>query len=238
MHILGVRIDNFLKEEILEKIESFLGEEKLHRIATVNPEMVLLAQERDEFREVLNTCDLNVADGIGIKFAFLRQGGKLKCRFAGADLMHAVLGMAQKRGMDVFLAARKDGLSSWQETAAALRKKYPRIEFSGDNIDLRNLSSYRIPDAGYQLLLCSFGAPSQELFISRIKNDKIRLAIGVGGAFDFATGKIRRAPLFMRVLGLEWLWRLALEPSYRAKRVLGAVMLFPFKIIFGKKYDA
>ena len=232
VNILGVRIDNFSKKEILEKIEFFLNEKHFHQIATVNPEFILQAQQKLLFKKVLNECNLNVADGIGIRYAFLRYGKWLKQRFSGVDLMHAILLMANKNSLEVFLAINKNGLSSYEETVEVLRKKYPNIAFSGKNIEPKSEAETIILDQ--QVLLCNFGAPEQEYFINKVKNDTIRLGMGVGGSFDFVTGKIKRAPKIMQFFGLEWLWRLIQQPR-RWKRIFNATILFSFKIIFTKK---
>ena len=97
MNILGVRIDNLSYSEVLGKIELFLGDGKFHQIATINPEFILEAQKNEEFKNILNGCDLNIADGIGIKFAFWRFGKLLKTRIAGADLMDKILEMADEK---------------------------------------------------------------------------------------------------------------------------------------------
>jgi N-acetylglucosaminyldiphosphoundecaprenol N-acetyl-beta-D-mannosaminyltransferase len=232
MRILGVRIDNLSKKQILEKIESFLHEDAFHRIATINPEFILRAQKDERFKNILNGCDMNVADGIGLKYAFWRYGKHLKNRISGVDLMHEVLKLANKNKSEVFLASSTHSLSTWQETAAQLRKKHPSIVFSGGDIPLKESSEWHIPHC--DVVLCNFGAPAQELFIDSKKRDTIRLAMGVGGAFDIATGKIPRAPRVMRDFGLEWLWRFSIEPRYRAKRIFRAVVIFPIKIIFSK----
>ena len=122
MDILGVKIDNLSKKEILEKIEYFLNEPKFHQIATVNPEFILEAQKNEQFKNILNSCDLNIADGIGIWFAFLRFGKYLKSRITGADLMLEILKMANDRRLGIFLACRKDGLSSFEETKKSINK--------------------------------------------------------------------------------------------------------------------
>lgn len=205
-------------------------EEKFHQITTINPEFVLEAQENKEFRQILLGSDLNVADGIGIKFAFWRCGKHLKTRISGVDLMHEILKIANKKKLSVFLAASRDGLSTWEETAQVLRKIYPSIIFDGDNID-PNSKEYKSNAIDCQLVFCSFGAPRQELFINSVKSDTINIAMGIGGAFDFVTGKIRRAPEIWRKLGLEWLWRFIQEPRYRAKRIFNATVVFPIKVL-------
>lgn len=230
--LLGTAVDNLSEAEILERIRVFLGEPRFHQIATVNPEFVLEAQKNPEFKKILNACDLNIADGVGIRFAFWRHGKRLKDRMTGADLMLEILGIAEKNNIPVFLAARADGLSTWQETKEAILKLYPKLDIAGDDVGVKN-TKYQIPDTKYQILFCNFGAPRQELFINSVKSDKIRLAMGVGGSFDYLTGRVRRAPVFWRKLGLEWLWRLLIQPK-RFKRIWNAVVVFPVKVIFSK----
>ena len=221
------------RREIKQKVESFLLEDRFHQIATVGPEFVLLAQKDEKFRNILNECDLNVADGVGIWFAYLRYFSFLKARMTGVDLMMKILKMAEKRGMGVFLAARKDGLSSWEETREAILKKSLRLEISGENLNTSETTNYKLRTTN-QIVFCNFGAPYQEYFINSLKNDRIRLAMGVGGSFDFLTGKIRRAPKIMRLFGFEWLWRLFQQPN-RWKRIWNAVVVFPIKVIICKE---
>lgn len=232
MNILGVKIDNLSREEILEKIEGFLQGNDFHQIATINPEFILKAQEDGEFKKILNNCDLNITDGFGIKLAFLRVGKKLKTRIAGVDLMEEILKIANDRGLEIFLVADKNGLSTYEETKNAIFKKYPNLKIGGVNLD-KNISSYELQVASREIIFCSFGAPFQEKFLHSLKtlNDsKIRLTMGVGGSFDYLTGKIKRAPQWMRQLGLEWLFRLIQQPN-RFRRIFNAVIIFPIKII-------
>lgn len=234
MNLLGVKIDNLTKKEILQKVEFFLSENKFHQIATVNPEFILEAQKNAEFKNILNSCDLNIADGIGVKMAFWRFGKHLKCRLTGADLMEKIIRLAYKNKLNIFLAASKEGLSSWQETRKAILELYPDLNIDGDDISIKD-KNYQILSSSCQILFCNFGAPHQENFIKRQNNDRIKLAMGVGGSFDFLTKKVRRAPYFWRLLGLEWLWRLILQPR-RLKRIWRAVIVFPIKVIFNKNY--
>lgn len=255
MNILGVKIDNLSREEILEKIEGFLSgnkpctiyaennkfnhnmEEKVrgrfHQIATVNPEFILHAQKDEDFKNILNNCDLNVADGAGINFAFWRHSQKLKARIAGVDLMEEILKIVSINNYKIFLAAGKWGLSTWEETRDAILKIYPNLKINGVNID-KNSSGYGLRVTDYDIVFCNFGAPFQEKFLHSLKtlnNSKIRLTMGVGGSFDYLTGKIKRAPQWMRQFGLEWLFRLISKPRYRIKRIFNAVVIFPIKII-------
>jgi len=232
MDILGVRIDNFTKKEILEKIVSFLDEEKFRQIATVNPEFILEAQKNQASRKILNSCDLNIADGFGISCAFLRHRKVLKTRIPGADLVHEILRIAEQKKLGVFLAINEDGLSKFQEIKDVILEKYPNIAVFGADLD-KNDTEYKLPDDNCRILLCNFGHPQQEAFINRQKCDNIRLATGVGGTFDYMTGKVKRAPVFMRRLGLEWLFRLIQQPK-RIGRIWKAVVVFPIKVMMKK----
>jgi N-acetylglucosaminyldiphosphoundecaprenol N-acetyl-beta-D-mannosaminyltransferase len=232
--ILGVKIDNLNKADILKKISIFLDEKKFHQIATINPEFLLEAQENLCFRVILNKCALNVADGFGIGCAFLRYGSYLKTRIAGVDLMMEILRMANERGLGVFLAVNKDGLSKFEEIRSAIIKIYPDLVIKGANFEKKVVCCMLYGTC--PILLCNFGAPYQEVFLDSQKDARIQLAMGVGGSFDFLTGKIKRAPVCMRQIGLEWLWRIfqAQQWKYkkeRLKRIWKAVVVFPIKII-------
>lgn len=236
--ILGVRIDNFSEKETLEKVESFLREDKFHQIATINPEFILEAQKNIEFKNILNNCDLNVADGFGIKLAFRRFGWHLKTRITGVDLMQEILKIAQEKKLKIFLAARKDGLSGFKETKDAILKKYPDLEIAGADLDKTQKLAMDAGEA--DMIFCNFGAPFQEIFLHSLKNEKsgkIKLAMGVGGSFDFLTGKAKRAPKIMQFFGLEWFWRIFQPQPWkykkkRLKRIWNAVVIFMIKIIF------
>jgi len=242
MEILGVRVDNLEKKEILEKVEGFLNSEKFNQIATVNPEFILQAQKDKEFQDVLNSCALNVADGVGIWFAYLRFGKILKYRMTGIDLMLEILKMANEKKLKIFLAVNDRGLSNFEETKIAIKKIYPDLEIKGENLNCHSgldpesneiLKQVQDDKNNIDIVFANFGAPKQEKFLNSLKNGKIKLAMGVGGSFDYLTGKIKRAPKWMRKIGLEWLWRLILQPK-RIKRIFNAVIIFPIKIIFNR----
>ncbi len=253
---LNVKIDNLSQEEILNRVKNALNQKNQGKtflqINTVNPEFILEAQKNQKFRDILNAkTSLNIADGIGLKFASWRYGKNLKCRWAGVDLMGEILKIANKNKQRVFLIANKKGLIACQEVAEIIEKIYPDLEIKGVNvaveknkkdlrfkiydlgnnvISLRSLKSY-ILNHKSDVLFCALGAPQQEILLHNLQDTGIKLAMGVGGSFDFLTGKIKRAPKWMRVVGLEWLWRLILEPRYRLKRIWQAVIVFPVKVV-------
>ncbi|MBI2439653.1 MAG: WecB/TagA/CpsF family glycosyltransferase [Candidatus Moranbacteria bacterium] len=235
MAILGIEMSSLTKKEILEHLRAFLDEPKFHRIATVNPEFLLLAEKNTAFRQSLLDADLRVADGFGIILAGFFSGQRMG-RFPGADLMEEIIRISNGRGLSVYFAVRKDGLSSYGEVRAAILKKYPNIKIFGRDLERSESRNWKVEIGNSAIVLCNFGVPDQELFLAELKENGIesRLVMGVGGAFDYLTGKLRRAPRWMRALGLEWLWRLILQPR-RLFRIWNAVVIFPIKIICTKK---
>jgi N-acetylglucosaminyldiphosphoundecaprenol N-acetyl-beta-D-mannosaminyltransferase len=228
MNILGVRVDNLEKKEILERISYFLSEDKFHHIATVNQEFILQAQKDEKFKDILNNCDLNIADSIGIKFAFWQMKSKLKCRMAGIDLMQEILKIANEKKLRIYLVASSTGLSGFEETRDAINRIFPKLQIEGINLDRKN-TDYQLQITDYPIVFCNFGAPFQEKFLNSQKSGKIKLAVGVGGSFDYLTGKLKRAPKWMQFFGVEWFWRLILQPK-RIKRIFNAVIVFPIKL--------
>lgn len=235
MDILGILIDILTREGVLTRVDDFLEEPHFHRIATVNPEFLLLSERSETFRRALLDADLRIADGFGIVLAGLLHGKYVR-RFPGADLMEEIFRSAEKKNQSVYLAVRKDGLSSYEDIKGMLQKKYPNLEINGTDIDLKIHDSPRLPD-GQEFLIrdsiafCNFGAPEQEIFLNSLKDqNNIRLAMGVGGSFDYLTGRQKRAPKYMRAIGLEWLWRLILQPQ-RFKRIWNTVFIFPLRIL-------
>ncbi len=228
MDILGIPIDVLTREEILLRVKTFLKEPKFHQIATINPEFLREAEKNTDFRTVLLDTDLCVADGFGIVLAGLLRGTYIE-RFPGTDLMNEILSLANEQTLSVYLAVNKDGLSSFEEIKMAILKKYPRLIIDGANIDVWNFGNWKLEIGNSAIILCNFGAPVQELFLTQLKADfsALRLAMGVGGSFDYLTGKQKRAPQFLRAIGLEWLWRLIRQPK-RWRRIWNALVVFPF----------
>lgn len=233
--ILGVAVSNASRTEILAQVMTFLGEPRFHRITTVNPEFLVMADHDEAFKQSLLSADLCVADGTGIVLAGLLKG-KNVTRFPGADLLHEILTIAERGGHPVFLVIKKDGLSSYQEIRLSLLERYPKLSVAGVEVIMTELwEHYQLKAKSYKLVLCNFGAPAQELFLEslRVNPGDIRLAMGVGGSFDFLTGKQKRAPLWLRTLGLEWLWRFIHQPS-RFRRIWNAVVVFPIRLLIRK----
>jgi len=209
INALGLKIDNLSLVDVRLRLAEFFASDRFHQIATVNPDFVMVARKKEDFQEIINAADLSLADGVGIHLPAFLQGKELIERIPGSDLTEYLLAYAQEHHHDVYLLARTDGLSSYEETRAALLHRFPKLIVHGCNVDihseqaqttaLENVRSY--PESG------------------------ARIVMGVGGTFDFYTHKQTRAPKLVRQFGLEWLWRLLLHPR-RMKRTWNYVVIF------------
>jgi N-acetylglucosaminyldiphosphoundecaprenol N-acetyl-beta-D-mannosaminyltransferase len=227
--ILGVRIDNFSASEIEKIISDIFGAAPNQKfVTTLNPEILLKAHRDENYRNILNSADLNICDGFGIKLASFLKEKKIKARFTGADLVDFLLKLAEKKGEKTLVIVAKNSLSSPAEIEKAIARKYPNLSAKSEYFSpgQNNFSNGIIKQA--EIVFVNFGAPDQEKFIfeNRKKFPNAKILIGVGGTFDFLTGKIRRAPRFLRAIGIEWLWRLMQEPK-RFRRIWNAVIMFP-----------
>jgi N-acetylglucosaminyldiphosphoundecaprenol N-acetyl-beta-D-mannosaminyltransferase len=219
--ILGVRVDCLDMESALERIESFAAEGGHHLVATVNPEFVMRAQKDADFARVLESADLCLPDGTGVVWAARRQGCALRESVAGTDMLPLLASTCARRGYRLFLLGAGPGVAD--ELASELRSRHPTLQVAShsgspdpgsDDESLKLIRDHRT-----QVLLVAYGAPKQEMWIDRLKNRlDVAVAMGVGGAFDYLTGRVRRAPAWMRRAGFEWLHRLAHQP-WRMRRM-------------------
>ncbi|MDD4995489.1 MAG: WecB/TagA/CpsF family glycosyltransferase [Patescibacteria group bacterium] len=242
INILGINLDNLERDALISKTESFLTSTGFHYIVTPNPEMIVDAQNDTEFRDILNRADIAVSDGFGIIMAATILGlGKIN-RVSGADLVWDILELAKKRNQPVFLLGGLPGIA--KRTAEIIKDTFPGINICGAESGGR-LAKFageweietglieKIASANPSILIIGRGHPWQEKFINDFKArlPSVKLAIGVGGTFDFICGRIRRAPKIMRKTGLEWLWRLAQEPMIRLPRIYKAIIIFTYLVI-------
>jgi N-acetylglucosaminyldiphosphoundecaprenol N-acetyl-beta-D-mannosaminyltransferase len=221
--------------EALERIGRLADSPGLHLVATVNPEFVMRALRDSQFARVLESADLCLADGMGVVWALRRQGCSLPAPVAGTDLVTPLAELCAGRGHRLFLLGAGPGVAP--ALAARLRSAYPTLEVAAhsgspdaadDEETLRLVREHRA-----QVLLVAYGAPAQELWIDRVKDRlEVSVAIGVGGAFDFLTGRVPRAPTWMRRAGLEWLHRLVRQP-WRIRR-MAVLPVYAIKVMRSK----
>lgn len=217
--ILDIPVDITDISDSLKKINHALQEKKKFHIVTVNAEMIMLSKTDNEFCQILKNADLVIPDGSGVVWAISRKGTKIK-KLAGIELAENII---KHTNTKIFL------LGGQEETISLAYENLKKLSPQNNIIGYRN--GYfkeededeiirEINSSGAEILLIGLGVPRQEKWIVKHK-EKLNASIfmGVGGSFDVFSGKINRAPLLMRNLHLEWLYRLYKEP-WRWKRML------------------
>jgi N-acetylglucosaminyldiphosphoundecaprenol N-acetyl-beta-D-mannosaminyltransferase len=239
-----VRLHDLPSEDRLRQVcEGFLDGERTFRIFTPNPEILLHAREDRTYADVLNTADLSLPDGIGVAILQSVRSRSRVRRWPGVEIGVALLGLAAERGATVVFFGGAAG--SADRAAERWRGRLPglRVEVVGSGSvigeDGRAPSAVREAELVEQIrgiapaiVLVGLGAPKQERWVARHQGDlpSVRIVMGVGGAFEIWAGRLRRAPRLLRRVGLEWAWRLALEP-HRLPRIVRATIVFPFRAL-------
>ncbi|TAN32617.1 glycosyltransferase [bacterium] len=216
----------------LGRIDSLVEGGGRHLVATVNPEFVMRAHADREFARVLESADLCLADGIGVVWAARRQGCEMSEPVTGVDLIPPLAATCARRGYRLFLLGAAPGVAA--ELATLLKAQHPGLDVaahSGSPDPASDTETLALIHAHHaQVLLVAYGAPKQELWIDRLQEKLgVAVAIGVGGAFDYLTGRVPRAPAWMRSAGLEWLHRLVHQP-WRIRR-MAVLPAYAFKVV-------
>ncbi len=220
-HILGIRIDDVTLQAALAQVRMYLREGGFHQIATVNPEFIVIAQNDAEFRKTLDTCTLNVPDGVGVLWAARRLGAPLAERVAGQEMVDGIAALAAESGMRIFFLGAREGIA--ERAAGILCERHSGLVIAGCYAgsparEEEDEIVARVNAANAEILFVAYGPPRQELWISRNSPRlNVKIAMGVGGTFDTIAGIVPRAPHWMRRLGFEWTYRLMREPR-RFKR--------------------
>jgi len=221
VRVLGVRVDCLDMGAALERIAQLAEAGGHHLVATVNPEFVMRARVDHEFARVLESADLCLADGSGVVWAARRQGCAIREPVTGVDLVPPLASLCARRHLRLFLLGAAPGVA--EELATRMRGVNPGLDVaahsgspdpSADAETIALISAHKP-----HVLLVAYGHPNQELWIERTRASLgVGVAMGVGGAFDYLTGRVPRAPAWMRRAGLEWLFRLVRQP-WRIRRM-------------------
>ncbi|MBK8020394.1 MAG: WecB/TagA/CpsF family glycosyltransferase [Chloroflexi bacterium] len=223
LHLLGLPVSVITYREWMARIARWMATDRLHHVCTINPEMIMIARRDPIFSVVLQRADLTVPDGVGLLLASRWKGRRLPERVTGSDGVPMIAAEAARLGWRLYLLGAGPGVAD--KAAAVLQRDHPALQIVGiyegsPAAEEEDSIVERVNASGADILLVAYGAPEQDKWIARnAPRLNVRMAMGVGGTFDFIAGIIPRAPESMRRLGLEWLYRLYLQP-WRIKRML------------------
>lgn len=219
--ILGLDFPFLTRIETYGRIVRLLNENTCATVFTPNPEMALAAHRDRRLCELLNSASLLIPDGVGIMIASQLLSAPLPCRIPGIEAGEFILSYAARSGLSVFFLGGKEGVA--REAAKKMSERYPGLKICGthhgyfdasyESVENRRITN-EIISARPDILFVCLGFPAQEKWIAENAPviPGLRLAIGLGGSLDVWSGRLRRAPAFMRRTGLEWLWRALREP--------------------------
>ncbi|OGK37501.1 hypothetical protein A3F03_03700 [Candidatus Roizmanbacteria bacterium RIFCSPHIGHO2_12_FULL_41_11] len=231
-NILKTGISDATKTEILEYILKGLEKEtKKYFIVTPNPEILMLANKDLRYKKILNSAKLALPDGVGVMLAGRIMKREFKQRIPGVDLVESLCRAVEEKPITVGFLGGGRGIA--EKTAECLVKKFPNLKVvftASGSPDDKTVRLVKDQKKEIDILFVAFGSPKQEIWIyENLDKLPVKVAIGVGGAFDFLSGRVKRSPLWIRKIGFEWLFRLIYQP-WRAKRQ-ASLIKFIFLVI-------
>jgi N-acetylglucosaminyldiphosphoundecaprenol N-acetyl-beta-D-mannosaminyltransferase len=262
IEIAGVLVDNVTAAETLNQIENFVRSGLPHHIVTTYSEFVVEANKNEHYKNVINNAALSLPDGIGIIWAarFLSLPKKnsfltiidwfwtlctiilspqslrsvIKEQVTGSRLIWDIAKLAEANGFSLALVGGQNSVA--EKSAQALKNKFPDLKInlavSDQAFDKQIIA--QINASNSDILMIAYQPPKQEIWLSEnLDRLNTKVAIGLGGTFDYVSGLRLPAPDWMHKLGLEWLWRLITQP-WRIKRMWQAIIVFSVLILKSK----
>lgn len=221
---LNVRVDALDTRGLCDRIIQLAYGDRTRKVMYVNAHCMLIARDDEQYRRVLNRADLVYADGVGVVWGARLWGHELPGRSTGADFMPRFCEVFAKYGLRVYLLGAQPGVA--EEAAARLRERIPDLQIVGvqHGYFRRDRSEEiigRINASEPHILLVGMGAPYQEVWIDEYCDQlKVPVVWGVGGLFDFLSGRTARGPQWLLDNGFEWFCRLIVEPRRLWRRYL------------------
>lgn len=232
--VLGVPIDVVAPSEARDRIAAWAAKRDSRVVTICNAHAVVTANCDPDFRTVIEQADMATPDGMPVAWMLRALGHPGQKRVDGPDLMWEFCRDAAQRGDALFLYGST--VETLLRLSSRLREAFPALHIAGSHsppfrdltIDEDEAIVRRINDSGAQVIFVGLGCPRQELWMHAHRDRIHAVMIGVGAAFDFHAGVIRRAPRWMRTHGLEWLHRLISEPRRLWHRYLVTNSAFIF----------
>ncbi|WP_191560047.1 WecB/TagA/CpsF family glycosyltransferase [Metabacillus idriensis] len=232
--IMGVQVTTLGYESLINAVLTDINNKKKSNIVAINPEKIILANQSEDLKSLLNRASYQIPDGNGVVLASKYKKGLIRERVTGVDLFLRLCKMAEEHNKKVFLYGGKPGVA--ENASLKLKTSYPKLDIAGvmdgyekDEDFIKNT----INESKADIIFVALGSPRQEIWIEKHMNELHPFIYqGVGGSFDVLSGNIKRAPRFFQAIGLEWFYRLMKEP-WRYKRILN-VFKFGLKVLTSK----
>lgn len=219
--ILGTKITRASEAAIEGEILKMLGRRGGAKIFTPNPQMLAIAERDEHFKRILGSASLLLPDGVGVLLAARLSGERLPQRITGIDTAYRILELSAQRSLKIAFIGGEKGVAA--QAAGRLKKDIPMLDtvlthhgyFNKSRASNENLALIEdIRKSAPDVLFVCFGTPAQERWIHENASSlpSVRIFMGLGGALDVWSGKVRRAPRAVQLANAEWLWRCIGEP--------------------------
>jgi len=238
VNICGINIDIVDYNDVLEACISMIYRPGENTLFTPNVDFIVKAVKDIKFRNVLNSADYIVPDGMPLIWASKLLGTPLKEKISGSSLFFKICKIGNQKSIRIFLLGGLPGAA--KRAMFRLNKRYgdvvcgyycPKYGFEKDSMEMEKIISI-LKNSNSDILIVGLGAPKQEYFIQKYKGQyKIPVSLALGGTIDFASGMREMAPEIFKKNGLGWLWRLVHEPKRLWKRYLIDDMKFFYYIL-------
>ncbi|WP_321787170.1 WecB/TagA/CpsF family glycosyltransferase [Paraburkholderia sp. J94] len=222
--LFGCEMNVLTMRETVDLIDGRMSRGEFTQHSVVNVAKIVNMQTDKKLANSVASCHIVNIDGMGVVWAARALGYTVSERVSGIDLFHKIMELACERGISIyFLGATSDVVKLAVEKCVA---QYKNIKIAGFrngyfSRDEENSVVEDIRISGAKILFVAISSPYKENFINRWKESLgADFVMGVGGTFDVVAGKVRRAPLWMQLSGLEWAYRVMQEPRRMMRRYL------------------
>ncbi len=225
---MSIEIDNLTMTETVAAIDQLIHQRRCAYAVTPNVDVMVKLEKDEEFLRIYRQADLVLADGKPLLWIARWYGTPLKERVAGSDLLPRLCGLAAEKGYSLFFLGAGEGVA--QKAAEKLTEKYPGLKIAGvfsppfgfeEDKSQIQIAVETVRKARPDILVVALGSPKQEKLIFRYRESfGAAIPLGLGASLNFEAGIVKRAPVWMREVGLEWFYRMTQEPSRLIKRYL------------------
>ncbi|GIU17417.1 hypothetical protein TUM4261_37000 [Shewanella sp. c952] len=238
--VFGITLDNWTMSDLLNDIKQVCqtSSSKLQQYSFVNADCLNISCNNEAYRSSLKQSKRIFADGIGVRLACLSKGHPLRDNLNGTDIFPRLCELAAEQQLSLFLLGGEEGVAA--ATAENMLQQYSNLKIAGVHNGYFDMSSdseennqvvAQINQSNADILLVAMGAPRQESWLEDNKPQlNCSVGIGVGGLFDFYSNRIKRAPSWLRQIGMEWTYRLLQEPSRMWQRYIVGNPIFIYRV--------